>query len=59
MLALPSSEPFLSTSPLSIAGLLSGEWMESVPPSENLARHQALTHWITDRHRHLVSLLGI
>ncbi len=42
-----------------IAGLLSGEWMESVPPSENLARHRALTHWITDRHRHPTSLLGI
>ena len=56
---LPCSELSFSQPLLCIAGLLSGEWMESVPPSENLARHRALTHWITDRHRHPTSLLGI
>lgn len=56
---LPCCELSFSQSLLCITSLLSGEWMESVPPSENLARHRVLTQWITDRHRHPTSLLGI
>lgn len=53
------SEQSFSQPLLRITGCLSGEWMESVPPSENLARHCVLTQWITDRRRHPTSLLGI